>query len=449
MHKKILPIRGMHCRSCEVLISEALKEIPGVKNVSIKHKDKEATVYSEKEIPTPILSEAVSKAGYEVGIDDSNSWISLNALDYKHFAIGLLIFIILYLIARSIGLFNLNASGSGNPSSLGVVLLVGLTAGISTCMALVGGLVLGISARHREKHPEATSFQNFRPHLFFNLGRISSYFILGGVIGLAGKAFQLSGPTLGVMTIVVGLIMLILGIQISGLFPKVTAGGISIPGGIARILGLKKHNEKEYSHTNSILIGALTFFLPCGFTQAMQLYAISTGSFISGALIMGIFALGTAPGLLGIGGLTSIIKGKTSAIFFKFVAITLIAMAIFNVTNGFNLTGWKIGSNKAEEATINDPNVKIENGVQVVYMTQTSGGYKPNKFTIKKELPVKWVIDSKSSNSCASSIYLPKYNIRDSLSLGINTIEFIPKEQGEIKFSCSMGMYSGKFIVTE
>ncbi|NCP77121.1 sulfite exporter TauE/SafE family protein [bacterium] len=41
--------------------------------------------------------------------------------------------------------------------------------------------------------------------------------------------------------------------------------------------------------------GALTFFLPCGFTLAMQAYAITTGSFITGALTMMAFALGTAP----------------------------------------------------------------------------------------------------------------------------------------------------------
>ena len=46
----------------------------------------------------------------------------------------------------------------------------------------------------------------------------------------------------------------------------------------------------------------------------MQLYAMSTGSPITGALTMGVFALGTAPGLLGVG-LTSIVKGSLPVYF--------------------------------------------------------------------------------------------------------------------------------------
>jgi sulfite exporter TauE/SafE len=162
-----------------------------------------------------------------------------------------------------------------------VVLIVGLTAGISTCMALVGGLVLGISARFSEKHPEASPAQKFRPHIFFIIGRIISYFILGGVIGLLGKAFQLSGPSLGFLTIIVGVVMLILGAQLTEIFPRLSNGGLTLPSSISKFLGIKKHHQKEYSHTNSVLTGALTFFLPCGFTQAMQLYAMSTGKFLN------------------------------------------------------------------------------------------------------------------------------------------------------------------------
>ena len=97
-----------------------------------------------------------------------------------------------YLIARALGIFHLGVD-SEDPSNLPVVLLIGLAAGFSTCMALVGGLVLGISARFAENHPDATRVQKFRPHLFFNLGRIASFTLFGGLIGLFGKVFHLSG----------------------------------------------------------------------------------------------------------------------------------------------------------------------------------------------------------------------------------------------------------------
>lgn len=445
MNKTIVPIKGMHCRSCEILIAEKLKENPDIKNVNVNYKKAEVWIYSHHPLDMNSIKSAVSAAGYEVG-KESKGWISSNITDYIDVLFSIAIISVFYIIARNTGVFDKigSVSSSGN---LLVVLIVGLTAGVSTCMALVGGLILGISASHAEKHPEATALQKFRPHLFFNLGRISSYFLLGGIIGLAGKAFQLSGATLGLLTIVVGIVMLILGIQLTELFPRVSSGGITLPSSISKLLGIKKHHEKEYSHWNSALIGGLTFFLPCGFTQAMQLYAISTGNFWSGALIMGIFALGTAPGLLGVGGVSSLVKGIFAKKFFKFAGVLVIILAIVNISNGYNLTGWKgVSFGSSKNVVTADPNVKIENGVQVVRMDQLAGGYKPNQFTIKQGIPVKWIITSKS-DSCAASISMPKMNINKYLQPGENVIEFTPKEVGELKFSCTMGMYRGKFNV--
>ena len=47
-------------------------------------------------------------------------------------------------------------------------------------------------------------------------------------------------------------------------------------------------------------------------------------------------------------------------------------------------------------------------------MNQNSNGYEPNVFTIKKG-PVRWVINSKSPPSCATSLIVPTLNIRKSL----------------------------------
>jgi plastocyanin domain-containing protein len=165
---------------------------------------------------------------------------------------------------------------------------------------------------------------------------------------------------------------------------------------------------------------------------------------------MGAFALGTVPGLLSLGGLTSFAKGIFAKRFFKVLGLTLIAFALFNIVNGFGLTGITVvSSNSTEQVASVDSNVVIEDGVQIVTMKETNRGYEPNSFTIKKDLPVKWVIDAQAPYSCASSILMPKYNIRQNLVSGENIIKFTPTEIGQIKFSCSMGMYTGAFNVVE
>ncbi|MDP3900595.1 MAG: sulfite exporter TauE/SafE family protein [bacterium] len=456
MSKLIIPIRGMHCRSCEFLLEDSLSEVAGVRQARVSHKRGNAEIFYQAAKPLDNdLAAAVSKAGYSIGVAQPKNWFNRDLKDYRDLSIALVILAAVYLTLKNTGVFGWGAGLAASSFSLPIVLLIGLTAGFSTCMALVGGIVLGISTRHAAAHPEASAWQKFRPHLYFNAGRIGGYAILGGFLGLVGGVLQLSSNITGLLTIVVGGVMLLLGLQLVEIFPRLTNWKFTLPKNVSRWLGIKKHT-KEYSHTQAVVTGALTFFLPCGFTQAMQLYAVSSGSFTAGALIMGIFALGTAPGLLSVGGLTSVVKGLFAKRFFKFAGLVVIALAVFNLANGSRLLGWNASvlfSSSAKAAgagaVATDPNVKLKNGVQVVTMTENNGGYTPNKFTIQKGIPVRWVIDAQAPYSCASSMVIPSLNRRFNLTPGENVIEFTPEKAGAMKFSCSMGMYTGVFNVVE
>jgi sulfite exporter TauE/SafE/copper chaperone CopZ len=335
MKQQTFPISGMHCQSCEVLITEELESLPDVQKADVSLRTKTATITARNLPPHAAVEHAIKAAGYEIGYDEKPA-VSRDKRVYKDAAVGFVVVAILLVLFTKLGLgdvANVNMSGA----SVGLVALtIGLTAGFSTCMALIGGLVLGLSSRYAEKHPTATPMQKFRPHLFFNLGRITSFIILGGVIGALGAAFQLKGSLLGLLTIGVGLVMLMLGLQLTEVFPRLK-GSLSLPSRVGKLIGIKKHEGREYSHKDSFMLGAATFFLPCGFTQAMQLFAVSTGSWTSGALIMGLFAVGTAPGLLSIGGLTSVVKGVFAQRFFRVVGVVVVAMALINFTNGITL----------------------------------------------------------------------------------------------------------------
>ncbi len=238
--------------------------------------------------------------------------------------------------------------------------------------------------------------------------------------------------------------MIFLGLKLVEIFPALRDKTITLPKGLAKLLKINQEN-REYSHRSTMLTGALTFFLPCGFTQAMQLYAVSTGSFTQGFLIMGLFALGTAPGLLSVGGLSSVFKGKKARLFFAAAGVAVIMLGWLNVANGRHL---------AFQGRVDAPNPS-GNGqtttgeVQEVRMTQNSYGYSPNQFVVEKGKRVKWIITSTNNFSCASSLVMPKYGISRDLQKGENIIEFTPTQTGEIPFSCSMGMYRGKFIVVD
>jgi sulfite exporter TauE/SafE len=84
--------------------------------------------------------------------------------------------------------------------------------------------------------------------------------------------------------------MILLGLNLTNISPRLGSFSLKLP----KIFGQHISGEGE-SKWSTFLTGAATFFLPCGFTLAMQAYAITTGSFITGALVLAFFALGTTP----------------------------------------------------------------------------------------------------------------------------------------------------------
>ncbi len=441
MQKIVVPIRGMHCKSCEISIEENLKQIAAIKKCDVSHVSGQAKIWYDGDKPLlNQISKAVEQAGYTVGQDDKKHWFSRNPRDYFYLINAGAIVLILFIAAQLFGLGDLAANL--NQKSLGLAVVIGLVAGVSSCMALIGGLVLALSARHSELHPEASRMEKFRPHLFFNLGRIIGFAFLGGLIGILGGALQPSIKVMGLLTILVGMVMVLLGLKLVEIFPVLQRVNLTLPKFVSRTLGINS-SAKEYSHKGSFIAGAMTFFLPCGFTQAMQLYAISTGSVIQGATIMSLFALGTAPGLLGIGGLSSAVKGPKAKLFFATAGVTVILLGAFNINNaGRILFPQKILAEQPSDSV-------STNNVQEVKMTQSGFGYSPDILTVKKGVTVKWIINSTNQYTCASFIVMPAYNIRQSLKAGDNIIQFTPTKTGEIDFSCSMGMYRGKFVVID
>lgn len=101
-------------------------------------------------------------------------------------------------------------------------------------------------------------------------------------------------------------------------------------------MGVAKFNHRF----TPFLVGIATFFLPCGFTQSMQIYTLSTGGFLAGALTMLIFALGTLPvlGLISFSSF-SIQNGPKAGIFFKTAGLIVIMFALFNLINSLVVAG--------------------------------------------------------------------------------------------------------------
>jgi len=86
---------------------------------------------------------------------------------------------------------------------------------------------------------------------------------------------------------------------------------------------------------------------------------------------------------------------------------------------------------------------------QLISMDVLKNSFSPNKFTLRKGVPVKWTINVKELDDCNEVIVIPEYGLDIKLQAGVQVIEFTPPESGVIPWSCWMGMIPGTFVVVD
>lgn len=325
----VFHVDGMHCKACVALTESELSDDP---RVTKAHSDLKArTVEVEGDFGDAEPEKIVAELSERLSQHSLSLERTETAVQWREFTFAVpiaLAFVVLFVLLQKSGIVNLVGDGE---VSYATAFLIGIVASLSTCMALVGGLVLSMSATFAQED------RSSRPLVLFHAGRLVSFFILGGAIGAVGSLFRLGSAGVAVMSLVVGVVMLLLGVNLLGIFRAVGHLQVSMPRAVSRhALAVSKLN-----HTfTPALVGVTTFFLPCGFTQSMQLYAISTGSFLAGAGTMLAFALGTFPVLALLSfAPVSIHDSSWSGIFFKSAGIVVIAFAALNIVSGLTAAG--------------------------------------------------------------------------------------------------------------
>lgn len=324
-------VNGMHCKACVLMIDSELEELPEVSSVAANLKRHQVEVTGDFGDKTPeqiaeVLSAPIIKHGYSLTVEKQVATKNWSEFIY---AVPLaLAFAVLFVLLQRSGAVNLVDASEMN---YGTAFLIGVIASVSTCMAVVGGLILSMSASF------AKAGDAVKPQILFHIGRIVSFFILGGVIGVIGSAFALTQTSTFILSLIIGLVMLVLGLNLLEVFHFTKKLQPAMPKFISKhVVGISKFNHRF----TPVLVGIATFFLPCGFTQSMQIYTLSTGNFISGGLTMLAFSLGTLPVLALISFSSFNIKNSSKAgVFFKTAGLIVILFALFNLISSFVAIG--------------------------------------------------------------------------------------------------------------
>lgn len=313
------------------------------------------------------------------------------------------------------------------------------------CVGMCGPLIVGYSAKSA-----AAGGKSHWAHLLYGMGKTLSYTAIGALFGAFGAVVAFTPYTQGAVGVAAGIFLILFGLHMLEFFPSLSHFHIKTPGFVMRFVG------KEYrKHSNPFIIGLLNgLMIICGPLQAMYVMAAGTGSWSEGAAILFFFGIGTLPLLMGFGFLTSLLSVNLTPKLLKASGVIVMALGAIMLNRGLAVTGtgWDFNTTLARVSQHFAPVVAETDSSpaeQTIRMEVLRSGFSPNQFTLRKGIPVKWVIDGKELTACNNAIIVPKYDLEIKLKQGEQTVEFTPVETGVVPWSCWMGMIPGTFIIVD
>lgn len=348
--------------------------------------------------------------------------------------------------------------------NLWAVLLIGLTTGGLSCLAMQGGLLASVIANQKEKDLQYNSHDpklksktldkgDWLPVVMFLGAKLVSHTLFGAALGALGSVLTLSFGMRITFQVIAAIFMLATAFNLLNVHPIFRFMSFQPPRFMQRWV---RNSTKGATLFAPATLGFLTVLVPCGVTQAMEVLAISSGNALSGALIMFAFVVGTSPvfGLVGIA--TAKLSEGFRMKFLRFAAALLIFMFLYNVNGVLQVLDSPVSWQKVSSAfsrssgsevtdvtnTVSGP-MNLEK-VQRVTIKVSQNGYSPNRIKVSANQPVELTLETKNVYTCASSFTFRAFNIFAQLSpTDTQTFTFTPTKPGKYSFSCSMGMYTG------
>lgn len=424
--KTKLPIYGMHCKACELLVESRISELSWVQVKWISQTKNYIEVEVKNENDLEKIKEIITSLWYEI---EKKQKRKNNLFDYIIIFLLFVLFGILYFLFKDVS-FVQNIASIQN-ASLFVVVLIWFVASLSSCLAVTGWIVLWFS---KYIDTSKNTFSGLKIHTQFHLWRILWFALGGWILGSIGWYFWSLGMLNTFLLFLAGIFMIYMWLHILNIIPSLK---ISMP----KIFGSKILNMKNPAFAP--IIWALTFFLPCWFTQSMQVYAASSGSFITWALIMWAFALGTMPVLFLLGFGSSYFKNKDFHYANKAIWVMVVYFWIFMLAWFSNLIAFH---------TPNTHKIDLEN-VSFEQKTVLHNGWSLAEKEIYLEAGKNYklnIIPTKDGSWCMSTLTIPGidktiHKVLTGKSIGIPIVNAKP---GKYNIVCStMWMKQWEIII--
>jgi sulfite exporter TauE/SafE len=333
---------------------------------------------------------------------------------------------------------------------LGLVFITGLTTGGLTCLAVQGGLLMTALSQGDVSEDKLTFADSALPVGAFLGAKLVAYAILGFLLGGLGTAFRITPTVQGIMQVLAGLFMIATAFSLLDVHPIFRYLQIKPPKFITRRIRAQAKSDTIFAPA---ILGAMTIFIPCGITQSMMILAISSSSPFEGMAIMTAFTFGTTPVFFVLGLGATQLRGRMQAVFSVVTATLVLLLGLLAFDAGLVLLDSPISPSRIVLAMLNpDPpavSATIVDGRQEFYLTADSNGYTPNVLLAESGLPIRLNMVTQNARGCELAFTIPSLGLEMMLPTdGVTPIDIPAPSGGEIRFACSMGMYTGVIKVS-
>jgi sulfite exporter TauE/SafE len=212
----------------------------------------------------------------------------------------------------------------------------GILGGFGHCIGMCGPLVTSYTLATPISGIPPSVFNRLTPHLFYNLGRITTYTLIGGIMGFSGSFVNVAGRIAGIQNVVAilaGLMMIFMGLSIIGLRRDtvwIERHNLLVLRAAQRVLGLS-------SPSRYYPLGLILGLLPCGLSYTVFIAAAGTGGPFPGMLTGFLFGLGTLPALLLFGAVMSSLGATLRKRIYRAGGVLVIVMGIYFLYRGVKL----------------------------------------------------------------------------------------------------------------
>jgi uncharacterized protein len=196
------------------------------------------------------------------------------------------------------------------------------------CIGMCGPIALVIPLKDR------SFFSLFSGSLVYNLGRMTTYALLGLLFGLLGQGFVFAGWQ-NILSISLGIIILLfLFFPMRKILPFKSRFISNI---ISNLKSQISNLFAKHSYPGLLFIGLLNGLLPCGLVYLGIAGSMATGNALKGALFMAAFGLGTFPVMIFISLARNLISIKFRQSIRKAIPVFVGIMAVMLILRGMNL----------------------------------------------------------------------------------------------------------------